>query len=1007
MNDDLVVQKISKLLENNTSFIGYALNGGVGTKINVRNTETGKTIQALSINVDSSGEVLVVKDSTDNQYKAVTFKVAEKVSEKIIQIRKTKPTDDKKIIDYTDVDIEVFYLFVKLIDTGSPVATQLQSTWIRKGNSCTQFVGAYERCNYASKKTIAGVSYTGLPYQTYTSLTECLNDDLGPDAKTPHGTSNENGGNAGWKYFSTQVSGANEQRILGALTSHDAYYKTSYKNIFGYGSILECSGASYLQGWQYTVDSTTGQIVTRCEFSYLPGYTNDCTPAMQAAGYCDYRGFISSKCPQFGQQTAGQPGIGNIDSSWNVAYGWVNLPYEFMYKRHFGQLYLQGSTAPGSFYILEVNDDQVPSNLPAEFFPWVPGCPSNNQGGPYDGSGGNRFPDGSVPIKKRDMKLSTHKAEIWLGSSKKETAIKLYELGASDLFSGMYNAFILAANESEVDRYKRANITTPITVEQQLLHDTYYTNWNKNIIDLRINPRVWIYVIDNVPKANYVYPGIDDYTLNPSNPNIQWMVDHLYNRTINLTVIDKDTQVVHLKLGLTPKSNLSNTDCKGLFNGFGVATPSNDLTPSQSWEYQKYITIKIKKGKIDSITNTLDTTLLANTTWNKEYINKKFFTNFGSLVFSSSGSANNNRRDLPSNNILRSDSSTSYDNLVSGNNYEQYNYSQAKTATSQNNYNYSMGYFPVSSIQIKKPLNFNEQQRRVLVSTSNWWALWDRSILDNTKKRFSSIVGYDKNAYQILTSYGMNKNLNYRGESHNNQQVSFESFFEYTPTKPKLYVPSSIRSVRNKLVPLQNGSYEFYLASRERTLNQYGTNYFQTSWETRWTLPNRNYRLDGINVPYLTSDLADTPGYYNYGNLDYSIMTKEIVLANSFNTGFGLAGVVRGMDTRNWFNNLWAQFIYDGVIKVDVDSYKEVEFKLPVNPSKYIKYTTASTYANAEYPFVIYNTQDLDTVLSPGKLDVTKQVPIKKPTNVDLDPNLSFLLYIFPYTTVTKKKKEI
>lgn len=1007
MNDDLVVQKILKLLENNTAFIGYALNGGIGTKINVRNTETGKTIQALSINVDSTGEVLVVKDSEDNQYKAVTFKTAEKVSERIIQIRKTKPIDDKKTIEYTSSDIEVFYLFVKLIDTGSPVPTQLKSTWIRKGSSCTQFVGAYERCNYASRETIGGVSYTGLPYKPYETLKACLDDDLGRDAKTPHGTKDENGGNAGWKYFSTRVSSTGEASMKAALESHDAKFNTSYKKLFGYGSILECSGAMNIQGWESGYDSTTQTYFTRCEFSYLPGYTTDCTPAMQAAGYCDTRGFISSKCPQFGQEAPGQPKIGNIDSSWNSIYGWKDLPYEFMYKRHFGQLYLNGSSAPGSFYILEVNDDQVPANLPPGYFPWVPGCPNNApNGGPYDGSGGNRFPDDVPPIKKRDMKLSTHKAEIWLGSSKKTEAIKLYELGVSDLFSGMYNAFILAANESTVDRYKRANINTSITTEEQALHDTYYKNWNKNIIDLRLDPRVWIYVIDNIPKASYRYPSIDDYTLNPNNPNIQWMVDHLYNRTINLTVIDKDTQIVHIKFGLTPKSNLSNTDCKGNFNGFGVPNPSNDITSTQSWEYQKYVTLKIKKGKIESITNTLDTTLLNTTTWNKEYINKKFLTSFGSLFYGFSGGSNNNRRDLPNNTLLMSDSNTSFTNLLSGNNYEQFNYTQAKTASSQNSFSYSMAYFVNSSTQIKKAVDFNENQRRVLVSTGNWWALWDRSILDNTKKRFSSIVGYDKNAYQIVTSFGLDKNLNYRGEGGSyNTQVNFESFFEYLPTKPKLYIPSTIRSVRNKLIDIRDRTLEFYLSTKERTLNQYGVNHFHSNWETRWCIPIQYNRLDGNDASY--TDYGDTSGYYNFGNLSYAVYTKERVLFDNFYSGNNLSGGIRGVNTRSWFNNLWAQFIYDGFIKVDVDSYKDVEFKFPTNPSKYIKYTTHSNYANAEYPFVLYNTQDMDTVLSPGKLDVTKQVPIKKPTNVDLDPNLSFLLYLYPFVSVTKKTKVI
>src|SRR4028119_1085158 len=720
MNDDLVVQKILKLLENNTAFIGYALNGGIGTKINVRNTETGKTIQAISINVDSSGEVLVVKDSDDEQYKAVTLKAAEQVTERIIQIRKTKPIDDKKIIEYTDSDVEVFYLFVKLLDTGSPVPTQLTSTWIRKGSSCTQFVGAYERCNYAAKETIGSTSYTGLPYKPYNSLNECLADDLGRDAKTPHGSSDEQGLGAGYKIFSTKVTGAGEEAMLAALTSHDTEYGTSYKKSFGYASILECSGAMNLAGWESIAvrDPQTNQIIryfTRCEFSFLPGFTTDCTSAMQAAGYCDTRGFISSKCPLPGQEAPGQPSVGNIQNDWGYTYGWKDLPYSFIYKRHFQQLYLNGQTAPGSFYILEVNDDQIPGNLPPNYFPWVPGCPDNlGDGGPYDGSGGNRFPDGPPKVKKRDMKLSTHKAEIWLGSSKKKEAIKLYELGASDLFSGMYNAFILAANETQVDAKARTRSNTPISEEDSARHSKFYENWNKNIIDLRINPRVWIYLLNNVPTANYITPSIEAFNNIPGNNTLQLMLDNLYNRTINLTLIDDKTQVVHLKLGLTAKNILSNTDCKGI-SGLNFPINGNDLTPGQSWEYQKYVTIKIKDWKIDSSSNNLDTSTIPNTVWNKDYIEKKFFTSFGQALSSNSGGTTyQTPRDAPNNILLRSDSSVALTELTSGNHYEQYNYSQASVPGSVSSANTVMSSFVNSASYIKKTDSFNSNERYVL-----------------------------------------------------------------------------------------------------------------------------------------------------------------------------------------------------------------------------------------------------------------------------------------------------
>jgi len=1002
ISEDLVVQKILKLLENNTAFIGYALNGGIGTKINVRNTETGKTIQALSVNVDSSGEVLVVKDSNDGQYKAVTFKAAEQVTERIIQIRKTKPVDDKKIIEYTDSDIEVFYLFVKLVDTGSPVPSQLQSTWIRKGSSCTQFVGAYERCNYAAKETIGGTSYTGLPYKPYNSLNDCFSDDLGRDAKTPHGTEDENGVNLGWKMFSTKVTAEDEQRMLAALTSHDNEYGTSFKKLFGYGTILECSGGMHLAGWELasTTDSQTNitRNFFRCEFSFLPGFTNECTPAMQAAGYCDTRGFISSKAPLFGQETPGQPSVGSIDNSWGHTYGWVNLPYQFMYKRHFPQQYLNGSTAPGGFYILEVNEDQIPGNLPPNYFPWTPGCPSNlGDGGPYDGSGGNRNPDGPPKLKKRDMKLSTHKAEIWLGSSKKTEAIKLYELGASDLFSGMYNAFILAANETQVDIENRLRRNFAVSEEDQAKHFKFYENCNKNIIDLRIDPRVWIYVLNNVPSANYVTPNIEGNLVDPRNRSLQQIVDNLYQRTINLTVLDNKTQIVHLKLGLEPKNTLSNTDCKGSTVS-NPAFSANDFTPNQSWEYRKYVTIKIKNWQVESTNNSLDTSLLPSALWNKSYIEKKFFVSYGSLSNNTGGTVSNRDRDAANTILLQTTNNTSINNPISGNNNEQYNYSQAKSII-VSNITSPMNSFVSSWTYLSKPVVSGDNQRQIMISNSSWWSLWDRSILDTEKKRLNSVVGYDRNIYQILTSYGLNSNLNYT-TSVNNNQVSKESYFEYLTARPKVYVPSNIRSARNKLISLNN-SFALDLSTRKSMLDSYGLNFFYTYNLTRWT-QYTTARLDGINAP-----LLEVPSLFYSNQNSNNSETREFILAQNSRTGSYPTSSVKGIDTRQWFNNLWAQFIYDGFIKVDVDSYKDVEFVPPTNATQYIKYATDQIYANSEYNFVLNKVQDLETVLTPGVLDVTKQVTIKKPTNVQLDPNLSFLVYIYPYITVTKKKKEV
>ena len=994
MNDDLVVQKISKLLENNTAFIGYALNGGVGTKINVRNTETGKTIQALSINVDSSGEVLVVKDSTDNQYKAVTFKVAEKVSEKIIQIRKTKPTDDKKIIDYTDVDIEVFYLFVKLIDTGSPVPTSLQSTWIRKSNSCTQFVGAYERCNYASQKAIAGTYYSGLPYQTYTSLADCLNDDSSPDAMTPHGSKDKNGGMAGWKYFSTQIGAAGEQSMLAALTSHDANFNTGYKKLFGYGSILECSGAMNIQGWETRINSTTGVPFTLCYFSFLPGYTNDCTSAMQAAGYCDYRGFISSKCPLPGQEAPGMPSVGGVDNSWSHQYGWFNLPYQFMYKRHFFQNFLNGSTAGGSYYILAVNDDQIPANLPPGFFPWVPGCPSNApNGGPYDGSGGNRFPDGPVPLKKRDMKLSNHKAEIWLGSSKKTEAIKLYELGVSDLFSGMYNSFITKADETQVDIENRLNRGFTVSTADTLIDSTFYKNWNKNIIDQRIDPKMWVYILNNTPK---IQPLIAQLTGEPFNYNLSLFIHHLYQKTINLTVVDNKTQVIHLKLGLSPANILSNLDCKGS-SQYETPMPIGEYVPTQVWQYQKNVTITIKDWKIDSTTNNLDTTKIVNS-WNKEYISRNYLTMFRKAN-PLAGSTTNRYRDQAGLFLLRPNASTDINELYSGNHYEQFNYSLAKIGSDTEEPYLSSLYFDylkTASGSYSDAYN----SRWAGTSTKSWWEMWDKTHYNKTSKRLSAIVGYDINMNEIYKDWGLSASLIYEGG------IFFEYFDYQSQGKNQIVVPSLIRRLRTDLtdVPLQS-SYP-HLKDRNTILNKTGNNFFFSDNSYRFTetypflpLPSRQY----ISPPPFSATrtlLINSRNTYTYFDAPTN---QDYIPGSNFLPDFRIK-------TSSWKNKLWAQIIYTGETKVDVDSYKEVEFKLPTIPSKYIKFTTNPIYKTAEYNFVDSIQQpktDLETVLSPGKLDVTKQVSIKKPTNVNLDPNMSFLLYIYPNVVVTKKKKEI
>lgn len=990
MNDDQVVSKILKLLENNTAFIGYALNGGIGTKINVKNTETGKTIQALSVNVDSSGEVLIVKDSEDGKYKAVTFKSAESASSRIIQLRTTKPVDDKKIIDYTDADIEVFYLFVKLVETGSPYPTELQSTWIRKGSSCTQFVGAYERCNYASKETIGGTSYTGLPYITYPALQDCLNDDLGRDARSPHGGKDEQGLGAGYRVYSSRVTGENEELIQAAIMSHDETFGTNFAGGFGYGSILDCSGAMYIEGWQYANKPQTGEPYLHCDFGFIPGFTNECTLEMQAMGYCDSRGFVNSKTPP-----PGTPGVGSINNSWAYEYDWVNLPYSFMYKRHFQPLYVNGDFARGTFLILEVSGTQNPT-IPDGLFLWTPGCPPLAQG-PYDGSGGNRFPNGPSPPQKRDMKLSTHKAEIWLGSSKKTEAIKLYELGASDLFSGMYNAFILAANETELDinsRLRRDGTNT--TLEDQLRHEKFYQNRNKNIIDLRIDPKVWIYIIDNIPQANYTTrPAVDIVPpTDPKNANLQQMIDNLYNRTLNLTVIDKKTQVIHLKLGLTPRNTLSNTDCKGTGNA-----PANDIISNQSWEYQKCVTIKVKNWVVEGINNSLDTSMLINNTWNKEYIEKKFFTSFGrswSTAGTQIGGGNfDTTRDSANNILLRSNSSALLTDLISGNHYEQYNYSQAK---SPDNFNLDLRIFPNSCSHIKKPISSTDAQQLVLRSTNSWWALWDRSILSSKDKRLSSIVGYDLNYYQIPTSFGLSPNLSYVNNT-NNRQIANESYFEYLTNRPKVFVPSNIRSIRSKLVPNQVGSVDAALSTRKSVLDIYGLNHFYVYYPNNWSKYNTFNRLDNINTPF-----TPLPSTFYLDIIDFN--TRENTLLVRDSSGFTSHPLTR-ISTRRWFNRLWAQFVLDSTIKVDVDSYKKVEFQHPTNPTQYIKYTTSSQHSSDEYSFVLTNPQTLETVLTPGVLDVAKQVKMTKPTNVDIDVNLSFLVCLLPFVDVIQKKKEI
>jgi hypothetical protein len=978
MNDDLVVQKILKLLENNTAFIGYALNGGIGTKINVRNTETGKTIQALSINVDSTGEVLVVKDSTDNQYKAVTFKTAEKVSERIIQLRKTKPVDDKKVIEYTDSDIEVFYLFVKLIDTGSPVPSQLTSTWIRKGSSCTQFVGAYERCNYSAKDRLDGVSYTGLPFKTHETLQSCLNDDGGRDARTPHGTSDESGGNLGWRIYSTRMTASQEQELLAALESHDNAMGTSYKNLFGYGSILECSGAMYVQGWQVSTLSTTGETFLACDFSYLPGFTTECNSQMQNAGYCDMRGFIGSKTPLYNQVPPGQPSVGNVDNSWGHEYGWVNLDYEFKYKRHFFPLYGSGSHAKGSFLIIEgLNDDQE-INIPEGYFPWTPGCPSPLAPGPYDGSGGNRFPDGEPEPKKRDMKLSTHKAEIWLGSSKKTEAIKLYELGVSDLFSGMYNALIMLADETIVDSANRFNSTIPPTEEELMIHEKYYQNWNKNRLDLLIDPKVWVFIMDNKPKAG-ILPFENASSISQTNlilnSSLQDAVTHLYNRT--------------------------NTDCKGASNaGFGYSYPGNDFHCSQSWEYQKFVTIKVKDWEVESTTNTLDLTDI-NDFWNKDYISRKFLTSFGHRNLNSLGYRINIARSLPTSLLLRPTSSIDLQDVLDGNNYEQWNYSVAKRLKEYYETYYG-GEFYIDSFNITDLTTSAKREQKVGLGTFSWWELWNKSYYNKNDKRLNSIVGYERNYYQIANNSGLGAELDYLTStapySYGNV-ITNEEYYSYLDNLPQKYLPSTISQIRKNT--LFTGYFEG-LKSRQTTLNKLGLNFFFSEWHSRWTLPNI-IGLEGF-------DFLPSPDNYNsiYYTHYASTTTFEYLARKVYERG----GKVRGVrfDTLQWINSLWAQFIYDEKITIDVDSYKKVEFNLYTPLNKYIKYTASPLYATSEYSFItreVTETTDVETVLSPGTLDITKQVKITKPTNVNLDPNMSFLVYIYPFVEVTKKKKTI
>ena len=558
--------------------------------------------------------------------------------------------------------------------------------------------------------------------------------------------------------------------------------------------------------------------------------------------------------------------------------------------------------------------------------------------------------------------------------------------------------------------------TGNVTQEMLLDHEIYYSNRDRNVIDLLISPKDWIYVLNNQPKVGNANPSY--YKLDPKNQSLQDLIDGIYNRAITLTVLDPKNLVVHLKLGLTPSNTLSNTDCKGTLSMGNNPTINSSAFSGQSWEYQKYVTINVKNWQIDSISNTLDTGNLKEGVWNKSYIERRFLTSpknvIGGELIRTDGSkipviSNliEGYRDRPSTLILRPDGNISIDEVLTGNNFEQYNYSVANKYT-DTTFSYYNSYINPNLITS----NTGDKFRHAGLSTNSWWSLWDKTHYDSKTQRLSSIVGYEKNISQIITTYGLNNTLDYSGANQKNGTYSLKDFlgnssiFEYTPSSPLCMIPSNIKSVRAKKIDSTtiNSKYK-NLNDRKFLIGGLGLNFYFSDKKSEWIGSQKTSRTDGFTdtTPYQSylNSLYITGGY---GDSNPDTRESKINMANNISRG--------RIDTKRWSNSLWTQLIFTGSVIVDVDSYKGVKYTLPTNPAQYIKYAEQPIYINTEFPFSPLNTTtttsiSMESVLSAGVLDLAKQVKITKPTNVEIDPNMSFLVYMIPFCTVTKKTKEI